>query len=279
MLYKSVLSLFIIFSLASITFAQEEEISSFEINLIDSYVTPNEPYKFILSFFTDDSCTSKISIDNKHEFIVSTVLTDQHIAEIEIGKMKFDSSIVPFQIFVVGRNNEVTASDFYELILPFHEETFAENSSGIFTICCMGGIIFGVPSPGLVMADGKNYLSLSKEIPLLSYYGIGYNYPTGYIGIEYSYILKAPTRNYLRLGYKHLFQPTVIEYISPGINLFTDFLGFNGISPELSIGLFKLQNIFTVYTRYRFNFQPGATDRNFHEISIGLYSNFFSINL
>jgi hypothetical protein len=267
------------FLFAGAVFAQEEESMPVEINIIDSYVTPDEPYRFFLTFFTDDSCTSKILLHEKYEFIISPVPTDDHKAEIEITKLKFDSSVVSYRISVTDRNNREIVSDTYDLILPHHEESFADNSSSIFTICCFGGVIFGVPSPGYVNAGGKKYFSLSKEIPLLSFYDSGYNYPTSYLGIEYSYVFKAPNKNYLRIGYKYLFQPGAIEYISTGINFTSDFKGFNGLSPELSVGLFTLQNAFTVYTRYRFNWQPGESARDFHEISIGLYSNFFSLNL
>jgi hypothetical protein len=86
-------------------------------------------------------------------------------------------------------------------------------------------------------------------------------------------------RNYFRIGYKHLIDIPGIEYVSPGINGFTNFQGFNGISPEVSLGLFKILNTFTLYTRYRYNAKPGDSGSGFHEISIGLYSGFFAIYL
>jgi hypothetical protein len=119
---------------------------------------------------------------------------------------------------------------------------------------------------------------LAKEIPVFSIYGEGYNYPTGYIGVEYAYIFNAPYKHFLRLGYKHIFQLNFLEYFSAGLNGYTDFLGFNGISPEVSIGFFKIYNAFTVFGRYRYNFKPSDVNEDFYEISIGLYSNFFSFN-
>jgi hypothetical protein len=79
------------------------------------------------------------------------------------------------------------------------------------------------------------------------------------------------------LGYKHLIEVPGIEYVSPGVNGFTNLKGFNGISPELSMGLFKIFDTFTVYSRLRYNFQPGRRNSEFSEISIGLYSGFFAI--
>ncbi|MBZ0199112.1 MAG: hypothetical protein K8H86_04535, partial [Ignavibacteriaceae bacterium] len=103
-------------------------------------------------------------------------------------------------------------------------------------------------------------------------------YPMGYFSAEYSYIINAPVRNFLRVGYKHIIEIPVFEYIAPGLNGFTNFKGFNGISPEVSLGLFRAFNAFTVYTRYRFNAMPGQKGSEFHEFSIGLYTNFFSLN-
>jgi hypothetical protein len=85
--------------------------------------------------------------------------------------------------------------------------------------------------------------------------------------------------NYLRTGYKQIFEPGFIEYVSPGVKVFTNFAGNNGISPEISFGLFRMLDSFTVYARYRYNIKPGDSSANFNEISIGLYSSFFSLYL
>lgn len=278
MLRKVSLKLIILFSLAQTVLAQVEQAAAIEINLIDSYVTPEPPHKFILSFFTDDSCKSKVIVDKDKEFIVSDFYTDSHRAEIDITGLKFDSAEVRFRILVYDRSNNEFQSEIYDLILPFHDESLPGSSSSFFTLCCIGGIIFGMPSPGIVISKDKNYFTLSKEIPLYSFYGIGYNYPISYIGFEYSYVFNAPVKSYLRLGYKYLFQPGVIEYISAGLDVTSNFKGFNALSPELSIGLFRLFNVFTVSARYRYNYQPEKAERNFHEVHLYLYSNFFSFN-
>ena len=86
-------------------------------------------------------------------------------------------------------------------------------------------------------------------------------------------------KNYLRAGYKQLYEIPYVEYLSPGVSLYTNFLGNNGIGLETSIGLFTIVDTFTLYTRYRFNIKMGDTPGNFHEISLGLYSSFFSFYL
>jgi hypothetical protein len=144
---------------------------------------------------------------------------------------------------------------------------------------CLGGLIFLLPSPGIVIMNNENYLTISKEIPIITFYSRGRNYPSSYLGIEYAHIFNAPKKNFLRVGYKNIYEISLGEFISPGLNIYTDFLGFNGISPELTWGMFRSGQIFTIYTRYRFNFQPSNSFYNFHEISIGLFSHFFSLNL
>jgi hypothetical protein len=136
-----------------------------------------------------------------------------------------------------------------------------------------------VPAPVYVKAKDKDYFSLTKEIPMFFIRSRGYQYPTGYFSAEYSHIFNAQVKNYFRLGYKHIIEIPWIEYISPGFNGFTNFKGFNGISPEVSLGLFRIANTFTFYTRYRFNAKPSEAGSEFHEFNIGLYSGFFAFYL
>jgi hypothetical protein len=249
-----------------------------EIYLIDSYVTPELPHRFMLSFFTSDSCISKVLINDEYEFNISGEFTDQHSAEFDITNLKFDSSIVPFVLIVESVKGKEFTSQLYELILPSEYELKVDKNVSLFTVCCFGSVVFLLPSPTYISYEGESYFGLSKEIPVISFFSGGYNYPAGYIGLEYQYIFQAPVKNFFRVGYKHIFELPAIEYLSTGINLFTDFQGFNGVSPELTIGLLRVYNIFTLYSKYRYNFQPGNADRDMHEISIGLYSNFFSLN-
>ncbi|MBS3945644.1 MAG: hypothetical protein KGZ42_09125, partial [Melioribacter sp.] len=170
-------------------------------------------------------------------------------------------------------------SQLYEVEIPRMIAIEKDKGSGLLQVCCFGGIIFGLPSPTIVMMNDKKIFGLSKEIPIFSFYSGGYNYPIGYVGAEYSYLFNSDKKNFIRIGYKHIFQIPLIEYVSIGANYFSDFKGYNGVSPELSVGLFKIQNVFTLYSRYRYNIQPGRSGTDFHEFSIGLYSNFFSLNL
>ena len=250
-----------------------------EVYLIDAYVKQEIPHQFVLSFFTSDSCFSRVMIDGQYEYLVSETLSDEHKTEIELTGLKFDSVTVPFEIYVKANNGKEYVSENYELLLPFKNEIDFNNSPGLFEVCCFGGIIFGIPSPTFISRDGNNHFGLTKEIPLISYYAVGYNYPAGYLSIEYEYIFNADIKHFLRFGYKHIFQLPVIEYVSPGAGAMSNLVGFNGVSAEISIGIVKIYNVFTLFTKYRYNIQPGNSNNDFHELSIGLYSNFFSLNL
>ena len=268
--------LLLIFALAGLLTAQEAEI---DVYVIDSYVTPEAPHKFVVSFFTSEKVTSTVTMENKYNFVVSDTLTEDHKAEIDINDFSFDSTYV--KCFISGKTKDgknYKAEDF-EIVLPFKNKFKTDRNTSLLTVCCFGGVIFGLPSPTIVFDGDETLFSLAKEIPVFSFYSGGYNYPTGYISIEYAHVFDAEFQNYLRAGYKQVFTVEPIEYISAGLSGFTTFKGFNGLSPEVTIGWFKIYNAFTVYSRYRFNFQPSLSERNFHEISIGLYSNFFSINL
>lgn len=249
-----------------------------EIFLIDAYVTNDQPYKFVISFFTTEKFKSKVVISDKYKFDISKDFEEDHKGEIELKGIKFDSTSVHFRIIAIDHNGIEHASDNYELILPFKIDPILGGGPGIFQVCCFGGIIFGIPSPTYITNNGESYFSLTKEIPLISYYAGGYNYPSGYFSLEYAYVFNAESEHYLRAGYKHIFQLPVVEYVSPGLGLFSDMKGHNGISTELSLGIVRIYNVFTLFTRYRYNIQPGGDKIKFHEFSIGLYSNFFSFN-
>ena len=267
--------LFLIF-LCVTGFAQNDfiEDDSVEVYVIDSFIPPDNPNVFNLSFFTSKPAKSKVILDDKYEFNISEQATESHKIKIDISKLEFKSKYVPFVILVEDSLGNTYLSDKFEFELQ--KEIQLEGDSNFLLLCLFGGIVFLLPSPVYVVTENDNYFSLTKEISLFTFRG-SFKYPSGYIAAEYSHIFNSPYKNFLRLGYKHLVETPVLEYISPGINGFTNFKGFNGISPELSIGWIKIFNTFTVYTRYRYNFKPGESGSNFHELSLGLYSGFFSI--
>lgn len=278
-MYKSYLFI-ILFLFTNFILAQNEKIkiSDVEIFIIDSYVTPEEPYKVKITFFTSDSVTSIIQLENGLKFGISNKPTDEHKFIMPLESLKADSTVVSYRVIISDQFGDTKKSELYDLYLPEEFELKMKEKSGMLNVC-LGGIFFLMPFPVYVNSNGSEYLGLTKEFPIISFYGRGYNYPAGYISLEYSYIFDAENRNYLRFGYKQIFQTDFIKYISPGLNVTTNFKGFNGISPELSFGLFDFYDSFTFYLRYRYNFKPGSNFEDFHELSIGLFTSSISFNL
>jgi hypothetical protein len=250
--------------------------NSVDIFVIDSYVTPEAPYMIRISFITSDSVKSNIIFNGKYKHEVSKNYVGNHKFEINLEKIKLDSSAVSYIIEVIDSNGNISKSDVNELSLP--SDLMNEPTRSDFLTLCLGGTVFAIPNPTMVFMKDKKYFSLTKEIPFISFFSKGYNYPAGYISAEYSYIEKIRYNHFLRIGYKQIFSVPEIEFVSLGLNAFTDFKGKNGLSPELTIGIVRIYNIFTLFGRYRFNMKPNESEYKFHEVSIGLYSNFLSIN-
>jgi hypothetical protein len=255
---------------------------SVEVYLIDNYITPEKPPVLIVSFFTNLPVKSKIIIDDQNEYLVSKELSESHKDSIDISNLNLKSKQIHFIVQVEDSLGRKYSSEIYEVDLP--QEIEIKGESNFLLLCLLGGTVFILPSPVYVNWGGKSYFSLNKEIPLVFIRSSSFSYPTGYFSLEYSYIFHAPenidhapVRNLLRIGYKHLIEVPGIEYVSPGVDGFTNLKGFNGISPELSIGWVKILDTFTIYSRFRYNFKPGEKNSEFSEISIGLYSGFFAI--
>ncbi len=269
--------LFLILVFSSIINAQDS--SEVEIFIIDSYVTPETPHIFNLNFYTSEPVKAKIIIDEKYKIDISNDYKEDHTAAIDFSKFDFKKKNIKYVLIVETKQGKITKSEINEVVLPYDEFIETKEGNNPVTTLTKGILLYLLPSPDLIIMDGKNYFGLTKEFSLITFYSSGYNYPSGNISLEYSHVYNAPIKDFLRIGYKHIFTVKEIEFVSTGVSAFTNFNGFNGVSPEITLGLFKFYNIFTVYTRYRYNIKPTNTAEQFHEISVGLYSNFFTIDL
>ncbi|MFZ2324015.1 MAG: hypothetical protein WAV89_09995 [Ignavibacteriaceae bacterium] len=275
---KLLLILYILFASNIIAFAQDEtdtDPTSIEIFLIDAYVKQEMPYVFVLSFYTSEACLSNIIIDGKYNYEVSKELSENHAAKIDLASLSFLNKDVSFVIETIDSLGNKNISEEFEFDLPY-EPTIKEGSS-LWTLCLFAGSVFLVPSPNYVNTQGNDYFSLTKEIPIISFRSKSRSYPASYLSLEYTHIFKAANKNFARVGYKRIFEIDFIEYISPGLTAYTNFKGQNGFGAEVSFGLFTMLDTFTLYTRYRYNFKPGDSTSDFHEINLGLYTRFFSI--
>ena len=271
---KAILLLILIFISTEKLFSQTDSI---EVYLIDAYCTREIPYTFKLSFYTSDVCKSKVILEDKYEFGVSFEPTDLHKTEIALSNLSFADNIVNFVIITETEAGIVNKSEVFDFDLPF-EPQIKEGSDWI-TLCLFGSSIFLIPYPSYVAESQQSYFSLTKEIPVISFRSKSLNYPSAYLSFEYTYIFNAEDPGYLRAGYKKIFEIPGMEYISPGISLYSNFDTNLGISPEFSIGLLTIKDTFTMYIRCRSNFTFHSSGTNFQEIYIGFYSGLFSLYL
>ena len=261
--------------LISSNVVHSQEADSIEVYLIDAYAKPEIPHTFILSYFTSDYCKSKVVIDDRYSYPVSEDFTDMHKKEIDISSLSFESTTVPFVVITEDEAGNNYTSETFDFELPYEPEI--EGGSGMLQLCMFGAAIFLLPYPDMIIQKGETHFALTKDIPILSFRSSIGNYPAAYISLEYTYILNTEDNNFLRAGYKRIFETDYIEYLAPALSVYTNFTGNNGLGFEVSAGLFTIADTFTLYTRYRYNLKPADADYNFHELSIGLYSGFFSI--
>ncbi len=271
--FITILLVFVCMGLFTSAQAQSDSV---EIFLIDSYISPDKPNEFQVVFYTSDVCKSQIVLQGKYVIPVSDTLTDNHKKVVDLSKYKFDSSATYFTITVETASGVKITSDQYEIQAPVEKKV--ESSGGEFVSCLYGGVIFLVPTVDVNFFKDKAHLGLSKELPVVSFYSGGYNYPRSFISAEYSYVFDVPQKNYLRLGYKYLFETDYGKFFIVGLNGFTSFRGYNGISPELTWGAFTFKDVFTIYARYRYNTDFKNPANSFSEVSLGLYSWFFSVH-
>lgn len=276
---KKLLIIVLTIFITHLNFAQNEDTTQqgIEIFLIDAYCKPDTPHPFILTFYTDVPAKSKVILDKKYEFDVSKDYSELHNIQIDITRLTFMDKQVQFVIQVEDTLGNRVTSETFDFDLPY--EPVITGGSSLFTLCLFGGFVFLLPTPNYVIQNNQSYFSLTKEIPFLSFRSKSFRYPASYFAIEFTYIFNANDKKFFRTSYKRLFELPFIEYVAPGIGGYTNFAGNNGISPEFTIGLFRLFDTFTIFTRYRYNFQPSGNKSHFHEINLGLYSGFFSIYL
>ncbi len=275
---KNHAKIFLLILLTSLNiYSQEAE--EVDIFIINSFVTPEVPHIFNLSFFTSEAVKASIKIDDKEEIIISDKYLEDHSAQIDFTNYKFTKSEVPYIITAEDENGNKTISEINEIILPYDEFIETKEGSNPITTLLFGIGLWLLPSPNFVVYQNENYFGITKEIPIVIFYSSGYAKPSANISLEYSHIYNAPITDFLRVGYKHIYYVDYIEFISPAVSAFTNFNGFNGVGAEVSLGLFNFFEKITVYSKYRYNFQPSYIDNNFHEVSLGLYSHFFTIDL
>ncbi|PJA98383.1 MAG: hypothetical protein CO128_07605 [Ignavibacteriales bacterium CG_4_9_14_3_um_filter_30_11] len=258
------------------TFNLYSQSGNTQIIIIDSFIPPEQPLTLNLSFFTNDPTSSKILISNEFEYTTTKELTSQHNIKIDISSIAVDEMVLHAFIIVTDSMNRITKSE--ELLIDYPKTIKVEKESNFLLFGLMFASVFIIPTPGYAYTEGESRFNLTKEIPLISFTSENINFPKSYFALELTHIYKADRSNFMRIGYRYMKEIPILKYYSPGVDLVTNFDGFNGIGASISLGLFDVLDTFTLYTRYRYNFQPSQSDRNFSEINVGLYTNFFSVH-
>ncbi len=257
-------------------YAQDEEFQDeLEIFLIDAYCKPDSNRILLISYYSSVPVKSKVILENKYEYQVSNEFTELHRIRIDLNNLSFEEKQVEFVVISLDSLGNQYKSETFDFDLPFEHNVVG--GSNIFTLCLFGGAVFLVPHQGLVVQNNKAELSLTKEIPLISFRK-GYNYASSYVSFELSYFNNFENKFNYRLGYKKIWEVESIEYFSAGISGFSNLKNESGFSPEVTIGWFKLFESFTIYTRYRYNYIFDS-DYGKHEFYLGFYSGFFTIYL
>ena len=207
---------------------------SVQIYVIDSYIAPEKPLKLNVSFFTTQTTTSKILISNKFEYTISDKLTSLHKVKIDISNFGLKDTILTFKIIVKSSNYVITESQTYLVDYPKIISVGKESNFLLFGM--LFASIFIIPTPSYAFTEDGNHFSITKEIPLISFRSESINFPRSYFALEYTHIYNTDRSNFLRIGYKYIKEIPVVKFISPGIDIVTNFDGFNGIGIGVSLG-------------------------------------------
>lgn len=259
-------------------FAQDDAAAdSIEVIVIESFIPQEKPNEISVTFFASEPVRATLVLNNEYSFDLGEEFKEEYKVIQDISQLKFALKEIKAFVKVVSASGSISHSEEFYLDIP--EEFVFEGGSGEFSNCLLGGVLYLIPTFTAANFKDTWYYGIGKEFSLFTITSNSTLRPIGYFGVEYQYLFKKPRANYLRIGYKHVIEMPIIEFISPGVLGYTNFIGQNGVSVELSVGLFKLTSAFTVVTKGRFSFSPGVKGSEFNEVSLGLQTNFFTFHL
>jgi len=248
-----------------------------EIIILESFVTPDEPFSLILKFLTIQPSTTKLKLFNTYEYEVSKQFETNHSVLINLSNIKLDKTIdkIEFIIFAKTQNDKELESEVFEVLLP---ETFfekIESTQNLLSSCLLGSTIFLVPSAGIYY-DKKFYnFTLNKELPFASFYRKKNFKPYLISTLEYNYISKNKN-SFGRLAAKYLLHFSgELNFISIGASYFIDFKENKGFSFEFASSFFDFYRIFSFYLKFRYSYSL-KFHNNFYDAQLGIFSYFFT---
>lgn len=252
--------------------AGSEEGDSIEVILIEAYSPKDSPDKMVLSFFASEPVIAEVVFTNK------TVSLGQEYKEsysetMDISGIPPQEDMIIFYIRVTSESGGSNLSEQFDIVSGGN--TTISGGADI-TGCLIGSTVYAIPALYYNFKGDSSGLGFGKEFPLVSFFSGGYNYPNGYLSFEYSYTDLNDIKSRYNFGYKQIIEVPLVNYISFGFSFSTDFRGKNAVVPEASVGLFRIMNVFTLYLRGSHDVFPSDKGNNITQLSIGLFSAFFS---
>ena len=247
------------------------------VYVIESYVREEEKTEIVIYFFTTSPAKATVVFEGKQRFVVSDTLGESFRFTTDISNVKASSQLLKVIIYVEDALGKKSSSEEFEIKLPF-EPQIEGTWLGYLTDCTLGGLAFLVPSVGTSFFKNENRFSLFKEIPVVVFQSEISELPWMALSLEYAHTPDIDFRNRFFAGVKFPFDIPVIKYAAPGLSYTTNFLGVNGISPEISFGFFDIFRVINFNLKARYNYFPSAESLNHFDINIGLTSYFLTFS-
>lgn len=255
-----------------------ETMDSVGVYVIESYLKEEEKKEIIVYFFATSPVKARIIFDGGKEFIVSDTLAESFRFTSDLSVFANATEVLRGRIFVEDEAGNKSSSEEFEIPLPV-EPKIEGTALGYLADCTLGALAYLVPSPGLSFFGGETRFSLFKEIPIVVFQSNISDLPWMAFALDYVHTPDIDFRNRYFFGVKFPFEVPILKYAAPGISFSTNFLGVNGISPEVSIGFFEIFRVINFNIKARYNYYPSASGLNNFDINIGLTSYFLTFAL
>lgn len=254
---------------------------STEVYIIDSYITSESPKRFCLSFSTTDPCLSRLTVSSR-SYSISDSLRTEHGISIRLDSLGVNKG---FDYSIRLLDSEGKFSGDFNYSVPDYGTDSSSVTSGapgnFYLSCCMGSALFALPYAGYYhQPDGAGFAIL-KPLPLLVLKSNMLGSSVYFASLYYSHHFKdgslAPS-DYYGAGAGTRQDCPLIDFLMPELSYVLNFKGYGGIMASVTAGLFRMTEGFTFCARYSYSASVSG-GKNFHEISAGIFSNFFSLNL
>lgn len=249
---------------------------SISVNVIESYVRQEEKTEIVVYFFASEPVKAYIVFDGIQRFLVSDTLAESFRFTTDFSGIKVSSNILKAIVYVENSKSQKSSSEEFEIKLPFEPE-IEGTALGYLADCTLGGLTFLIPSPGFTFFKDQSRFSFFKELPVVVFQSEISNLPWMALAVEYAHTPDIDFRNRFFAGLKFPFEVPLIKYLAPGLSYSTNFLGLNGVSPEISFGLLDVFRVINLNIKARYNWYPSAGNLDNFDINIGLTSYFLTL--